>query len=351
MIKFIAEAGVNHNGSIENALKLIDIAKEAEADYVKFQTFKAEKLVTKSAAKAEYQILNTNNNEETQYEMLKKLELTDNDFQVIYDYCNKINIGLLSTPFDIESFKFLQDYNLEYIKISSGDLTNYPFLFQIASTGVKMIISTGMANMTEIKNAVGIIAAGYLGLQTPDISKLSEYIISADKLLFERLSILHCTTDYPANPLEINLASISYIKDHFNYNIGYSDHTTSLETPMYAVFAGANIIEKHFTIDKNMNGPDHKASLSPEELKIAINNVRIAETMLGKYEKNPTNAELKNIKIARKGMYALQNIKSGEILTHENVICKRPAFGKDNLNYWNIIGTKATKNYKINDEI
>ena len=351
-IFFIAEAGVNHNGNLDLAKKLVEIAKESGADCIKFQTFKAEELVSRVAKKAEYQSKNTNNYTETQFEMLKKLELSNEDFIELHKYCKKVGIIFASTPFSFNAFKFLYSLNLDFIKISSGDLTNYPLLFNIAKTGTRMIISTGMGNMKEIQNAVGVISAGYLNLDKPDITKLKEYTLKANEILNQKLSVLHCTTNYPASIENINLNSIAFLKDKLDLkNVGYSDHTTSLEVPMYASFAGATIIEKHFTISKTMEGPDHIASLEMQELKKAIENVRFASKLLGNCEKKMNEEEAQNLHIARKSIYAKNEILEGESFTSENLILKRPFIEKDPLNYWNILGQKAKKHYSREDPI
>lgn len=350
-ITFIAEAGVNHNGNIENAIKLIDIAKTAGADFVKFQTFNVKNTVLSNALKANYQIRNTKV-QESQYEMLEKLELSQNDFIYLYDYSQKIGIEFISTPFDIESAHFLLSLNLPFIKISSGDLTNYPLLFEIAKTGSKMVISTGMADMREIENAIGVIACGYLGHSVPSMELLKEYTICANSILNKKLAVLHCTTAYPVFIDNINLATIPYLKTKLNLeNIGYSDHTTDINTPMFAALVGAKIVEKHFTISRAMKGPDHISSLEPLELKEAVENVKKASTLLGKYQKFMSPEEEENVNIVRKGIYAKIPIKKGEKFTEKNLILKRPFFGKDTINYWSLLDKTAEKDYEEDMEI
>jgi N,N'-diacetyllegionaminate synthase len=323
----IAEAGVNHNGDIKNAFKLIDRAKEAEADAIKFQTFKAEKVMSKFAQKAEYQKNNTGS-DETQLEMVKKLELTNKEFVMIKNYCQKVGILFLSTPFDLDSIDFLDSISMKQWKIPSGEITNLPFLIKIAKLKKPVILSTGMSNLIEIEKAV-------------DILKINGC---------KHLTILHCTTEYPAPFEEINLKAMLTIKNKFDVDVGYSDHTTGIEVPIAAVAMGATIIEKHFTLDKSMDGPDHKASLEPKELKLMVKSIRNIEVALGDGIKKISNSEKKNLIIARKSIIAKKKIKKGEILTTNNLTIKRPGNGINPMKWFEVLGTYASRNFE-EDEI
>lgn len=326
----IAEAGVNHNGSLEMAKKLIDIAKKAGADAVKFQTFKAERLVTSSAVKADYQIQNTVNNE-TQFEMIKKLELTEEAHFELFDYCKRKKIIFISTPFDLKSIDFLNKLGLEIIKIGSGEITNLPYLRKIGSLKKQIIVSTGMSDMGEIEDALDI---------------LIESGTSKDNI-----SILHCNTEYPTDYSDVNLMAMRTIKKAFNINVGYSDHTLGIEVAIAAVAMGASIIEKHITIDKNAKGPDHKASLEPEELIKLVRAIRNVEKSFGNGIKKPSKSEVKNIPIARKSIVASKKIKGGEMLSENNITVKRPGTGISPMEWDNIIGTIANKDYDEDDLI
>jgi len=321
----IAEAGVNHNGSLELAKKLIDVAVDTGADAVKFQTFKAENVVSSVAPKAEYQ-LKTTNNQETQLEMIKKLELSFEDFKKLKNYCDEKGIMFLSTPFDIESARFLKELELEIFKIPSGEITNYPLLKEIGSYKKKVILSTGMADLGEIEDALDILIES--GTKREDIT------------------VLHCNTEYPTPMEDVNLKAMLTIKEAFKVNVGYSDHTLGIEVPIAAVALGATVIEKHFTLDKNLPGPDHKASLEPDELKALVKAIRNIEKALGSGIKKPSKSEIKNIPIARKSIVAKRDIKKGEILTEENITTKRPATGISPMMWKQVIGKKALKDIK-----
>ncbi len=321
----IAEAGVNHNGSLELAKKLVDVAKEAGVDAVKFQTFKTEKVVSKFAPKAEYQIKNTGNNE-SQYEMIKKLELTEEEFIELYKYTKEKGLIFLSTPFDFESADFLEDLVPAY-KISSTDLTNLPFLEYIAKKGKPIILSTGMATLGEIEEAVNTI------------KKYNEDII-----------LLHCITNYPADFEELNLRAIKTLKEAFKLPVGYSDHSLGIYAPIAAVTLGAIVIEKHFTIDKNLPGPDHKASLNPEELKEMVKAIRLTEKALGDGIKRPTFSEEKIKKVARKSLVANIDIPKGSIIKREMVTIKRPGIGIEP-KYLDIVVGKMAKRDIKKDEV
>ena len=327
----IAEAGVNHNGDIELAKRLIDAAKEADADYVKFQTFKAANLASKYAEKASYQKENTNNFSESQLAMLKKLELTKAMHLELIAYCNSKKIKFLSTGFDLESIAFLYELNIDLFKIPSGEITNLPYLRKIGSLGKPIIISTGMADMKEVEDALNII--------------LDEGIIRKE------VTILHCNTEYPTPIQDVNLKAMLTIKEKFNVKVGYSDHTLGIEIPIAAVALGAEVIEKHFTLDKTMEGPDHKASLDPTELKAMVKAIRNIELSLGHGRKEPSPSELKNKAIARKSIVAKKAINMGEIFTEKNLTIKRPGTGISPMRWDEIMGTKSKKDYTEDDLI
>ena len=326
----IAEAGVNHNGDLVIAKQLIEIAAHAGADYVKFQTFTAHELLTTNAAKAKYQIKNSRI-VESQFQMIKRLELKHEYHQILIEHSKKCGIKFLSTAFDIESLSFLNSLGLEIIKIPSGEINNLPYLKAVAKYKKKIILSTGMSTIADIDNAISILLEN--GLRRKDIN------------------ILHCTTEYPAPVEEVNLKVINTLKLAFGVDVGYSDHTMGIIIPIAAVSLGANVIEKHFTLDRNMEGPDHKASLEPEELKSMIKAIRIVEKALGDGIKKITNSEVKNINIARKSLVAKNAIKKGDIFDENNVAVKRPGTGISPMRYEEIIGRIATKNFEKDELI
>jgi len=325
----IAEAGVNHNGSIEIAKKMIEVAKECGADAIKFQTFKAEQVISKYAPKAEYQ-KQTTGEIESQLQMVKKLELSFDDFIVLKEYCDKLGIMFLSTPFDFESIDFLNSLGLEIFKIPSGEITNLPYLEKIGKLRKKVILSTGMADLGEIEDALDILTS--CGTKKEDIT------------------ILHCNTEYPTPYEDVNLLAMLTIKEAFKVKVGYSDHTLGIEVPIAAVALGASVIEKHFTLDRNMQGPDHKSSLEPNELKAMVKAIRNVEKALGDGIKKPSPSEIKNKIIVRRSIVAKRNIKRGEIFNEENITVKRPATGISPMRWYEILGKTATRDYK-EDEI
>jgi len=326
----IAEAGVNHNGSLELAKKLVDVAVEAGADAVKFQTFKAENLVSREAQKAKYQVKNTGSNE-SQYEMLKRLELGFDEFVELKRYCDEKGIMFLSTPFDFESIEFLDKLGLEVFKIPSGEITNYPYLREIAKLKKRIILSTGMANLCEIEQAVDVIEK--FGTKR------------------ENIIILHANTEYPTLMEDVNLKAMLTIKEAFKVDVGYSDHTLGIEVPIAAVAMGAKVIEKHFTLDRNMEGPDHRASLNPDELKAMVKAIRNIEVSLGNGIKKPSKSESKNIEIARKVIVAKKDIKKGEKFSEENLTVKRAGKGISPMRWEEIIGKVANRNFKEDEKI
>ncbi|MDF2476008.1 MAG: N-acetylneuraminate synthase [Sphingobacterium sp.] len=326
----IAEAGVNHNGDINNAIKLIDIAVEAGVDYIKFQTFKAEKLVSKNAKKAEYQIQNMGGEEDSQFAMLKKLELSLQDHETLINYCKKKRIQFFSTAFDLDSLQYLKEIGLELVKIPSGEITNLPYLRKAAKLFSKVILSTGMSTMNDISLAVDVFRA----------EGISD------------ITILHCNTEYPTPMEDVNLKAMLAIKDQFQTNIGYSDHTLGIEIPIAAVALGATVIEKHFTLDKSMPGPDHAASLEPVELVNMVTAIRnIEHAMTGNGVKAPSESELKNIAVARKSIVAARSIKKGELLSEDNLTVKRPGTGISPMRWDEIIGKIAIRNFDEDDLI
>nr|BFD31178.1 N-acetylneuraminate synthase [Pigmentibacter ruber] len=349
----IAEAGVNHNGSVEQAMKLIDVAAEAGANIVKFQTFSAKNLVIKSAKKADYQIKNIGNSD-TQYEMLKQLELTYNEFYMLKQHCIDRNIEFLSTPFDDESLYFLvHNLNINYIKVPSGEITNYPFLLKMAKMGLPLIVSTGMTSLSEIELALAVIAFGLLDKkEKPSIENFMDayYSEEGQNTLIKNVTLLHCTSEYPVPFDEVNLNTIKTLNASFNLNVGLSDHSEGIAVPIAATALGTTIIEKHFTLDKNLPGPDHNASLNPNELKEMIKCIRQVEKSLGHGRKVPALSELKNRKIVRKVLVASRQITKGEFFTEQNISMKRAGFGMSPLKYWDVIGSYATKDFN-EDEI
>ena len=326
----IAEAGVNHNGSISIAKRLIDIAAKAGADAVKFQTFKTENLVTKKAKKANYQKKNSNK-DQSQFHMLKKLELTPLMHKKLLSYCEKKSILFLSSPFDLSSIDFLNNLKLKIFKIPSGEITNLPYLKKIGRLNKKIILSTGMSNMNEIKNALNIL------------------VKSGTKK--KNIIVLHANTEYPTPIRDVNLRSMLSIGKILKVNFGYSDHTLGFEVSVAAVALGASCIEKHFTLNSNMRGPDHRASLEPKELKKMINAIRNIEIALGSSIKRPSKSEMPNIKIVRKSLVASQDIKKGEIFTEQNLTTKRPGTGLSPFKIIKFLGKRSLKNYKKDQQI
>jgi N-acetylneuraminate synthase len=327
----IAEAGVNHNGDIAKAKALIDKGAEAGVDYVKFQTFKAGNLVTKQAKRAAYQDRNTQDND-SQYEMLKKLELSQKDHQELIDYCAQKGVKFLSTGFDFESLKFLAGIGITIAKVPSGEITNLPYLRKVATLFPEVILSTGMANITEIKDAVKV---------------LTDNGVSKDKI-----TVLHCNTEYPTSMEDVNLKAMLHIQRELGVPIGYSDHTLGIEVPIAAVALGATVIEKHFTLDKTLPGPDHKASLEPEELKAMVSAIRNIEKAIGGSGlKEVSKSEVKNKPIARKSIVATKTIKKGDLFSAENLTVKRPGTGISPMQWDEVIGKTAKKDFEEDDLI
>ncbi|OUR98974.1 N-acetylneuraminate synthase [Halobacteriovorax marinus] len=349
----IAEAGVNHNGSIDLAKKLIDVAVDSGVDAVKFQTFKANKLVVKDASMAEYQKENTGK-VESQFEMLKRLELNYSEHQELFDYCNSRGIRFLSTPFDVDSLHMLiREFSLPFIKVSSGDLTNSPFLLEIARLGQKVIISTGMATIEEVREALGVLAFGYLKKEVVNIHNFKKAFSCNEgrAKLKENVTLLHCTTQYPTEMCDVNLNAMKTLREEFDLRTGYSDHTMGIHVAIGAVSLGASVIEKHFTLDREMPGPDHRASLEPIELKEMVSNIRDIEESLGSFVKKATQAELKNKVVARKSIVASREIKKGDFFSKDNLTFKRPEGGMKPIEFWSCLGEKANRSFKENDMV
>jgi N-acetylneuraminate synthase len=347
----IAEAGVNHNGSLDMAKKLVEVAAEAGADAVKFQTFKADNLVSRLAPKAEYQSRTTGVGE-SQHEMIRKLELDEYAHEILIVHCKFCGIEFLSTPFDLDSVDLLAGrFNLPCIKIPSGDITNAPLLLKIAQTGKPVILSTGMSTLGEIEDALGVLAFGYLNMSTHSMAAFRAAYCSAEgqAILQDKVKLLHCTTEYPAPLGDVNLKVMDTLKNAFGLLIGYSDHTEGIAVSIAAVARGAVVIEKHFTLDRTLPGPDHEASLEPAELKQMVAAIRVVEQALGSGRKHPTPSELKNMSVARKSLVAACGITSGEPFTAENLAVKRPGNGLSPMQYWELLNRKSCRNF-IDDE-
>lgn len=350
----IAEAGVNHNGDITLAKKLIDIAKTAGADIVKFQTFSADQLVSIAAPKAHYQIKNTSA-AESQYAMLKKLELSYETQITLKSYCETVGIAFLSTPFDSSSADFLlKQLKLSTIKIASGEIATAPLLLQIAMEKPHIILSTGMSSLSDIERALAVIAFGLLNRdEKPSIGAFMDAYFSEEgqSCLKAKVTLLHCTSDYPAAYDDIHLNVMNTLSSAFGLPVGYSDHTTGIAIPIAAVAKGATIIEKHFTLDRTMPGSDHAASLEPNELKEMITAIRQVECALGNHIKIPTQKELETKRVARKSIIAKNDIKNGEAFTEKNIITQRPGSGVSPFAYWSYLERKATRDYCIGELI
>lgn len=331
-VLIIAEAGVNHNGSVETAKRMIDKAVEAGADVIKFQTFKSEKLVSKSAKQAEYQKKNIANAEnDSQLDMLRKLELSESDYNELMDYCAKKQIRFFSTAFDMESIDYLHSLQVGLWKIPSGEITNYPYLKKIAGFSEPVILSTGMCELQDVSEAISVLCDN--GLRK------------------EQISLLHCNTEYPTPFEDVNLLAMNELREKFGVRVGYSDHTKGIEVPIAAVALGAEIIEKHFTLDRNMEGPDHKASLEPDELKAMVAAIRNIERALGNGHKRVSESERKNIAVARKSIVAARDIKAGEVFSETNLTVKRPGNGISPMRWEEVIGKIAKKDFQEDELI
>lgn len=325
----IAEAGVNHNGSLDMAIDMVHAAARSGADFVKFQTFRADRLVTPDAPKAQYQL--RNDGDDSQYEMLRRLELSDDDFECLAEECRMVGIGFMSTPFDIESANWLARIGQPYWKIPSGEVTNLPLLRHIAGLGGKIIMSTGMARLDEVRDAVRVLDEAGVDLKN--------------------IALLHCTTAYPTPTDDVNLRAMEALRTLGTGAVGYSDHTRSRAIPVAAVALGAEVIEKHFTLDSHLPGPDHAASFTPSEFRAMVDAIRTVEVALGVPDKQPSRAERVNIAIARRSIVAARDISAGEIFTAENLTTKRPATGMSPMLWDTLIGKPSPRPYSANEQI
>ncbi len=353
-VYIIAEAGVNHNGSLDMAIELVGIAAKSGADAVKFQTFRASKMVSINAPKAEYQVQNTEKTE-SQLEMIKKLELDKNAHSELKKYCEERNIDFLSTPFDMDSVDFLvEELNVQKIKIGSGEITNGPLLLHIARKNKPIILSTGMSTLGEVEDALSVLAYGLISSKEKPGRKAFQDAYSSiegQQVLQNKLILLHCTSQYPAPSNEVNLKAMDTLRSAFGLAVGYSDHTKGITIPIAAAARGASVIEKHFTIDRNLPGPDHKASLEPDELKEMVLSIRIIESALGNGIKGPASSEIQNRDIARKSLVALQNICEGESFTEANLGFKRPGTGVSPMEYWDYLRKSADADFEEDSTI
>ena len=329
-VVIIAEAGVNHNGDVNMAKQLIDAAAESKADYVKFQTFQSNKVISSFAEQASYQYKNTGI-KESQLEMVQKLELSKQDHQLLLDHCKKTNIKFFSTSFDLPSTRFLRKLNLGLFKIPSGEITNLPYLSLIGSYNTEIILSTGMADLGEIEQAIRVLEKN--GTER------------------NKITLLHCTTEYPAPFEEVNLKAMNTLREAFGTEVGYSDHTEGIEVAIAATALGASVIEKHFTLDKSLPGPDHKASLDPVELKKMVYSIRLIEKSLGDGRKEPSQSEIRNKSVARKSLVAKKLIKKGDKFTRNNIAIKRPGYGISPMKIDDVLGRKAIRTFTTDEMI
>lgn len=349
----IAEAGVNHNGSLDLARQLVDVAADAGADAVKFQTFKADKLATVQAPKADYQVANTQE-AGSQLEMLRRLELAPEHHELLLAHCKKRGISFMSTAFDEESLALLAPLGMPAIKIPSGDITCGPLLLQAARLRQKLILSTGMSTLSDVEQALGVIAFGLLGDIEPrgradfDAAYCSD---AGRRALADKVTILHCVTQYPAQPAAVNLRAMDTLATAFGLPVGYSDHTLGIEVSIAAVARGACVIEKHFTLDRTLPGPDHVASLEPAELKQLVSAIRNVEQALGSTLKQPDAQEVLNRPVARRSVVAARNINQGEIFTYDMLTSKRPGTGISPIDIWSLVGRRAGRDYRADEMI
>ena len=350
----IAEAGVNHNGSLDMARELIDVAVEAGADAVKFQTFRADTLALPTAPKAAYQEATTGSGE-SQREMLRRLELGPKEHEALMAHCQACGIQFLSTPFDVESLELLvQQLGMPRVKIPSGEITNGPFLFAAASTGLPLILSTGMSTLGEVEEALGVIAYGYIRPPAPPGSAAFSAAQASDEgqeALRERVTLLHCTSEYPTPPQDVHLRAMDTLRSAFGLAVGYSDHTKGFAVPIAAVARGATLVEKHFTLDRTLKGPDHRASMEPAELAEMVRAIREVEAALGRGVKAPTVGELETRAVARKSLVAAAAIQAGELLSPENLVARRPGTGISPMRYWERLGCPAARAFQPDEPL
>ena len=353
-VYIIAEAGVNHNGDMELAKNLVREGAAVGVDAVKFQTFHPDKLVTRSAEKAVYQKENTGN-QESQLEMLRKLTLQDKDYLELQKLCRGCGVDFISTPFDSESLHFLTtEMDMPFIKVPSGEITNAPFLLEIAHTQKPVVLSTGMATLGELEKALAVLSFGYMREDFPPSFQAVQDVYISDggqEILREKVQLLHCTTQYPAPASQANLKAMETMAKAFGLPVGYSDHTEGITIPVAAVAQGAIIIEKHFTLDKNLPGPDHKASLEPDELKEMVQAIRTVEEAKGSGVKIPAPEEVPNISIARKFLVASKNVEAGEVLSWDNLACKRAGRGISPMDIWHVLGKQSERAYDVDEKI
>lgn len=351
----IAEAGVNHNGSLKMAMELVEAAADAGADAVKFQTFRADKLVSRNAPKAGYQT-RTTDAAESQFDMIRRLELDEEAHRALIKHCATQGIQFLSTPFDCDSLEMLaHTFDLPRLKLPSGEITNAPLILRAARTGKPVILSTGMSTLGEVEAALGVLAFGYAARidEAPSPAAFREAYGSAagQEALERNVVLLHCTTEYPAPFTEVNLRAMDTLQDAFGLPVGFSDHTTGIAVPIAAAARGAVMIEKHFTLDRNLPGPDHKASLEPSELTGMVKAIRQVELALGSRLKAPTMSESKNMSVARKSLVAAKPIRTGELFTGKNVTVKRPGNGMSPFLFWDLLGRRAARDYEPDEVI
>lgn len=352
-VTIIAEAGVNHDGSLDRALELVDLAGDAGADVVKFQTFKAQALVSRSAVKADYQRHSTDAGE-SQFEMLKRLELSTEGHRIVADHCRKRGIEFMSSAFDEESVDLLvNELGVARLKLGSGEITNAPLLLKVAKSGKPLILSTGMSTLADVERALSVLAFAWLGGSKPSLAAFTEAYASAGarEALGERVTLLHCTTEYPSRYEEVNLRAMDTLSTAFAVPIGFSDHTPGIAMPIAAAARGAVVIEKHFTVNKTLPGPDHRASLEPDELRALVDGVRAVELALGDGIKRPTPSESKNMPVARKSLTTLTPVRKGEEFTTRNLTVKRPGTGRCPFELWDWIGRAADRDYDADETL
>jgi N-acetylneuraminate synthase len=348
----IAEAGVNHDGDLQQALRLVDVAVAAGVDAVKFQTFRSDALVTRTAGKAAYQ-QRTTAQDESQWQMLRRLELDAESHYRLQRHCRERQITFLSTPFDLESLRFLtDDLQLDTLKISSGEITHGPLLWQAARSGRRIILSTGMASLAEVEQALAVLACGYLG-SAPSLAAFAAAWNAREgrQHLHDKVILLHCTSEYPAPEHSINLRAMESLQSAFALPVGLSDHSAGIAVAIAAVARGACVVEKHFTLDHTLPGPDHRASLEPQELGDLVRSIRAVEQALGDGRKGAVQAELANRAVVRKQLVAMREIAVGECFTSDNLGCKRPGLGISPLRYWEWLGRRATRAYQVDQAI
>lgn len=349
----IAEAGVNHNGSLDMAMAMVDAAAEAGADVIKFQTFRSEQVISRNAPKAAYQE-KTTGADESQLEMVRRLELDEEAHKALASRCRKVGLEFLSTPFDLESLSLLQHLGLDRLKISSGEITNGPLLLHAARTGLPILLSTGMAGLGDIETALGVLAFGYLdhgGSPGQEAFAAAYSSVEGQSVLRQKVTLLHCTTEYPAPLEDVNLRAMDTLREAFGLAAGYSDHTAGIVVSLAAVARGACVIEKHFTLDRTLPGPDHAASLLPAEFAALADGVRQIEKALGSPRKLVAASEAKNRPIARKSLVAACPITAGELFAEENITAKRPGNARSPMDFWSLLGRAATRAYRPDEAI